>query len=234
MVGDGRIHVTRIKAIQSHGKVGFHSMPLPSLIEVLPLAGPVDAEVTVPGSKSITNRALVLAALAHGETTLRGALWSEDTQVMADCLLRLGFTVSVEADPEEEGNRSITVRGMGGKIPLAGTMEKPLNLFVGNAGTAARFLSALVCLGNGAYRLHGIARMHDRPQEALVRALRELGYEVVSEKGDDKLPLVIHGVGPKPGKCRVSIAESSQFASALLLCADVGGWQVEIFGENAE
>jgi 3-phosphoshikimate 1-carboxyvinyltransferase len=207
-------------------------MPLPDLIEIVPLDKPVRAEITVPGSKSITNRALILAALADGEVTLTGALWSEDTQIMAECLQKLGFEIRVENDPEEFCNRTITVKGLGGKIPNAGTIEKPLELFVGNAGTAARFLSAFVCLGKGVYRLSGVARMHERPQAALFQASRELGYCV--ESANDKLPVKIFGEGPKIGKCKVSIEESSQFASALLLCAKVGNWEVEVVGENAE
>src|SRR5213596_258137 len=208
-------------------------MALPDLIEIVPLDKPVRAEITVPGSKSITNRALVLAALAEGEVTLKGALWSEDTQVMVEALRKLGFDVRVEADPNEFCNRTITVMGFGGKIPNAGTAEKPLELFVGNAGTAARFLSALVCLGSGIYRLRGVKRMHERPQEALFGALRELGYCIDSV--NDKLPATIHGSGPKPGaSCCVSISESSQFASALMLCSKVGGWHVNVVGENAE
>jgi 3-phosphoshikimate 1-carboxyvinyltransferase len=207
-------------------------MALPELIEIVPLAGPAHAEITVPGSKSITNRALVLAALADGETTLRGALWSEDTQVMVDSLQRLGFGVTVAPDPAEFCNRTISVRGMGGEIPRGGEAGKPLELFVGNAGTAARFLSAMVCLGHGPYRLSGTPRMHERPQGALFTALRQLGYEVAS--ANDKLPAIIHGTGPHAGACTVSIEESSQFASALLLCAEVGGWEIEVTGENAE
>ena len=207
-------------------------MPLPDLIEIVPLNKPVRAEITVPGSKSITNRALILAALASGETTLQGALWSEDTQVMVECLQELGFMVNVAADPEEPCNRTITVYGKGGEVPRGGTEQQPLELFVGNAGTAARFLSAFVCLGEGAYRLHGVPRMHERPQASLFKALRELGYRVVSP--NDKLPALIHGEGPKPGKCRVSIEESSQFASALLLGTKAGGWTVEVTGENSE
>ena len=103
------------------------------------------------------------------------------------------------------------------QVPPGGTEEQPLELFVGNAGTAARFLAALVCLGKGVYRLHGVPRMHERPQAALFQALRELGYRV--ESPNDKLPALIHGAGPRAAKCRVSIEESSQFASALLLCA---------------
>ncbi|MGD0744434.1 MAG: 3-phosphoshikimate 1-carboxyvinyltransferase [Verrucomicrobiota bacterium] len=227
-------------------------MPLPGTIEIVPLDKPVRAQITVPGSKSITNRALILAALADGEVTLTGALWSEDTQVMTEALQKLGFQIKVEPDAEEFCNRTITVQGLGGKIPNTGTAEKPLDLFVGNAGTAARFLAAFVCLGNGVYRLHGVPRMHERPQAALFKALRELGYRVESEKGNDKLPAIICGRdaasatqysaakirdGGTPSlakKCRVSIEESSQFASALLLCAKVGSWKVEVVGENAE
>lgn len=223
-------------------------MALPDLIEIVPLAAPVRAEITVPGSKSITNRALILAALADGEVTLKGALWSEDTQIMVECLQELGFMVNVDADPDEFCNRTITVYGTGGAVPPGGTESQPLDLFVGNAGTAARFLAAFVCLGKGVYRLSGVPRMHERPQAALFSALRELGYRVEAENGNEKLPVKIShrdtenteklktGSVP-PGqnrKCQVSIAESSQFASALLLCAKMGGWQIEITGENAE
>ena len=209
-------------------------MPLPDLIEIVPLDKPVKAEITVPGSKSITNRALILAALANGETILKGALWSEDTQIMVECLQELGFMVNVEADPNEFCNRTITVYGNGGAIPSGGTEAQPLDLFVGNAGTAARFLAPFLCLGSGGYRLHGVPRMHERPQAALFTTLRDLGYRVEAEKGNDKLPVKIFGAGSKKGKCRVSIKDSSQFASALLLSAKQGGWEIEIVGENAE
>jgi 3-phosphoshikimate 1-carboxyvinyltransferase len=209
-------------------------MPLPDFIEIVPLDKPVRAEITVPGSKSITNRALILAALADGWTTLTGALWSEDTQIMVECLQKLGFEMIVEPDPKEPCNRTIRVMGLGGKIPNAGTAEESMELFVGNAGTVARFLTAFVCLGHGVYRLHGVPRMHERPQAALFQALRELGYRVEPENGNDKLPVKVFGEGAKPGRCTVSIEESSQFASALLMCSVTAGWQVEIVGENAE
>ena len=207
-------------------------MPLPDLIEIVPLEKPAPSEITVPGSKSITNRALILAALAGGETTLRGALWSEDTQVMVEGLRAVGFEVEVAEDAREHCNRTIIVQGRSGWIPRGGTLEAPLEIFVGNAGTAARFLTALVCLGRGIYRVHGVKRMHQRPQEALFNALRELGYCIDSV--NDKLPATVHGAGPRAGTCCVSIAESSQFASALLLCAKAGGWRVNVVGENAE
>ena len=209
-------------------------MSLPNTIEINPLHQPVEAVITVPGSKSITNRALILAALAQGEVTLKGALWSEDTEAMFHCLQKLGFEVTQQADPNELCNRTIKVKGLGGVIPNGGTTEKPLELFVANAGTAARFLAAFLCLGHGVYRLSGIPRMHERPQAALFQALRELGYRVEAEQGNDKLPVRIYGEGPKSGQCQVSIAESSQFASALLLSAKPGGWQVEIAGENED
>jgi 3-phosphoshikimate 1-carboxyvinyltransferase len=122
-------------------------------------------------------------------------------------------------------------------VPPGGTERQPLEMFVGNAGTAARFLAAFICLGRGVYRLHGVPRMHQRPQAALFQALRELGYRVESENGNDKLPARIFGGaerGVQSGACSVSIAESSQFASALLLCARKGGWRVTVTGENAE
>ena len=208
-------------------------MILPRLLEIVPPSGPVEALVTVPGSKSITNRALVLAALAPGVTTLQGALWSEDTEIMVNCLQALKIGVSVAADPNESGNRTMTVRGTGGRIGHGGSREAPLELFVGNAGTAARFIAALVCLGEGCYRLSGTPRMHERPQGALFEALRQLGYSI--DSAGDNLPVIIQGAGPRPGaRCRVRIDASSQFASALLLAATRGQWEVTVEGENAE
>src|SRR5437867_12462378 len=152
---------------------------------------------------------------------------------MLEGLRALGFRVQAAADPLETCNRTITVQGLDGEIPHGGTLEAPLEIFVGNAGTAARFLTAMACLGQGIYRLNGLPRMHERPQEALFDALRELGYCIDSV--NDKLPATIHGSGPKRGaRCCVSIGESSQFASALLLGSKVGGWQVTVVGDNAE
>lgn len=204
---------------------------LPDLVEIIPPSSPVNATVVLPGSKSLTNRALILAALADGDVTLRGALWSEDTQAMVHCLGKLGFSVTVSDDPNEPANRTLVVEGRGGLIPAAGTEAEPLELFVENAGTAARFLLALVCLGEGVYRLSGIPRMHQRPQASLIHALRELGYRIDSP--NDFLPAVVHGTGPRSGAtCRVSVEESSQFASALILSQPTGGWQIEVTGAN--
>ena len=232
-------------------------MTLPDLVEIVAPSDVSPVLITVPGSKSLTNRALVLAALADGATTLRGALWSEDTEIMVDALRTLGFDVGVEADAAEDGNRTITVQGLGGRIPNAGTPDQPLEIYVGNAGTVARFLLALLCLGDGVYRMQGTPRMHERPQGALIDALRQLGHRIDAEGGH--LPAVIYGfrftgVDPKvasmfvrspnllsgdlkQGKmpsCSVSIEESSQFASALLLSAKPGGWDVTVTGDDAE
>lgn len=207
-------------------------MPLPDIVEVIPPAHPVQACVTLPGSKSLTNRALVLAAIARQPVTLEGALWSEDTQVMIEALERLGFEVQISADPQDAGNRTLVVQGRNGLIPRGGTAEAPLELFVGNAGTAARFLTALVCLGEGWYRLDGVPRMRERPQAELFQALRELGYRLEAEH--DRLPVTVQGRGPRAASCRVSIQQSSQFASALLLVARAGGWSVTVDGENSE
>ncbi len=208
-------------------------MPLPRIIEIIPSDRPSPALVTIPGSKSVTNRALVLAALSRSRVLLEGALWSEDTEVMVHCLQTLGFGVRVEADPGEPANRRIEVDGEGGILPRSGgTREIPLELFVGTAGTAARFLSALVCLGRGFYRLSGVPRMHERPQASLLRALRDLGYGV--EATSDRLPVLIEGRGPRTGSVTVSVDQSSQFASALLLASRVGGWTVGISGGNPD
>lgn len=205
-------------------------MSLPEIIEIVPLDRPVEAVVSVPGSKSITNRALILAALSPGDSELRGALWSEDTRVMIDGLRRLGFEIECRHDPREPGNRLVRVTGRGGEIPASGTAENPVSLQVGNAGTAARFLSALVCLGRGVYRLEGAERMHERPQSGLFTALRQLGYRI--EASGDRLPAVIFGGGPREASCRVDISESSQFASALLLVAPAGHWSINVVGET--
>ncbi|MDB6055298.1 MAG: 3-phosphoshikimate 1-carboxyvinyltransferase [Verrucomicrobiales bacterium] len=211
----------------------FRVMALPEIIEIKPVSRREETvSLTIPGSKSLTNRYLIAAALGDGRIELRSALWSEDTEVMVNCLGRLGFELSVAPDPNEPSNRTIAIKGQGGVIPKGGDASNPLELFVGNAGTAARFLTAFLCLGSGVYRLSGVPRMHERPQQALFSSLRGLGYRL--DSATDQLPVVIHGGGARPGKCKVSIAKSSQFASALLLAGGKGGWSVEIQGENEE
>jgi 3-phosphoshikimate 1-carboxyvinyltransferase len=184
--------------------------PLPDILEIRPLAKPPNCTITVPGSKSITNRALILAALSDGKCTLRGALWADDTQVMVDSLQKLGFEMTVEPDPAEECNRTITVVGRGGEIPA-----KKAELYVGNAGTAARFLTALVCLGHGEYIIRGDKRMHERPMGELFRALRQWNVTIQAE--EDRFPARIRVDRLRPRPISIKTTDSTQFASALML-----------------
>ena len=137
-------------------------MALPPLIEIIPPRVPLHARVSVPGSKSVTNRALILAALAGSMVELRGALWSEDTQVMVDGLRRLGFDVSVEKDPREICNRTIRVEGRGGVVPRAGTEKEPLELVRGQCRDCRPFSHRPGLFGEGVFRIEGGGRMGER------------------------------------------------------------------------
>ena len=163
----------------------------------------------LPGSKSLTNRALVIATLAVGDSTLRGALDSEDTRVMVAALQRLGFSVRWN-----RAAATIGIAGRGGEIPAARA-----DLFGGNAGTAVRFLTSLVALGHGRFRIDGDPRMRERPIEDLLDALRALGVVARSERGDGCPPVVVEAAGIEGGAATVGGDVSSQFTSALLLVA---------------
>jgi 3-phosphoshikimate 1-carboxyvinyltransferase len=195
--------------------------PLPDILEIHPLTKPPNCTITVPGSKSITNRALILAALSDEKCTLRGTLWADDTQVMVDSLQKLGFEVTVEPDPAEECNRTITVVGRGGEIPA-----KKAELYVGNAGTAARFLTALVCLGHGEYTIRGDPRMNERPVKDLFDALR--AHEVEIDASNDRLParIISKGLKRTAKPYPVELTTSTQFASALLLVSQQADLQL--------
>ena len=170
-----------------------------------PYAAGAGGNVRVPGSKSLTNRALLLCALADGQSRLSGGLESEDSQVMQAALQALGVGIDKTAE-------AWTVSGVGGCF-AAGDHD----LYLGNAGTAMRFLSAAAVLGNGRIRLHGKPRMHERPIADLITALRQLGGEIVSEAETGCPPVVITASGGLPGgKCSISGKTSSQFLTALL------------------
>jgi 3-phosphoshikimate 1-carboxyvinyltransferase len=174
---------------------------------VLPrLPGPVDVTWAVPGSKSITNRALVLAALADGETTLTGALESDDTRHMRAALTRMGIGIS-DAGPD-----TLVVRG--GRARLHAP-DGPL--FVGNSGTTVRFLAAVAALVDGEVTLVGDDAMAKRPIHVLVDALRALGAEVTCPTGCP--PLTIRGGRLRGGRVRMRGDQSSQYFSALLMAA---------------
>lgn len=190
-------------------------MTYPETLEISPLTQPPHATIQVPGSKSITNRAMVLAALAVGDQprVLRGALLSEDTQVMADCLRSLGLSVTVREQQSDNGTIEIS-----GQFPHS-TPAMDVALFAANSGTTMRFLTAMVCLGHGRYRLDGVPRMRQRPIEDLLTALRQLGVKAYSENRDGCPPVVVEANGLPGGEVHIKGDVSSQFLSGLLMAA---------------
>jgi len=196
----------------------------PSSLRIHPLSSPLNATVRVPGSKSLTNRALLIAALANGTTRLTNALFSDDSHHFANALETLGFDIQLD-----EVNHEMTVTGLGGNIPA-----KRAELFIGNAGTAARFLSAFLTLGNGKYILDGEPRMRERPIGDLVEALEQLGCDIHSmddgrQTTDHRPSSIVHrqicppikiiANGLAGGKTKIAGDISSQFLSALLMVA---------------
>jgi 3-phosphoshikimate 1-carboxyvinyltransferase len=185
--------------------------PYPNTLAIRPLRRPPRATVIVPGSKSITNRALVLAALVSGKqpVQLTGCLQSEDTEVMVQSLRKLDLSVT------NEGSKSSPTFAVCGGPCLAETAD----LFVGNSGTTMRFLTAMVCLGKGRYRLDGVPRMRERPIEDLLAALRQLGVRASSEAGNGCPPVILETNGLQGGRVDIKGDVSSQFLSALLMVA---------------
>ncbi|MGC1274196.1 MAG: 3-phosphoshikimate 1-carboxyvinyltransferase [Planctomycetaceae bacterium] len=179
--------------------------PLP----IEPVDRPLVGSVRPPGSKSLTNRAFVAAALADGTSTLTGVLDSDDTRVMIDGLGRLGIAVA-----HDRAACTATVAGCGGKIPATAA-----DLFLGNSGTSIRFLTAACAVGRGTYRLDGNARMRQRPIADLVESLNALGGDVRCELDNGCPPVVVNANGLRGGGADVAGGTSSQYLSALLLAA---------------
>jgi 3-phosphoshikimate 1-carboxyvinyltransferase len=194
------------------------STPSPSAITITPATAPIRGRIRPPGSKSITNRALVCAALAEGASALTGALDSEDTRMMIESLGRLGIRV----ESRDEG-RTLVVHGCGGKIPSG-----QADLFVGNSGTTIRFLAALCAVGQGTYRLDGIERMRDRPIGDLLEALNQIGARCRGELRDGFPPVVVQASGLRGGKVSIRGDISSQYLSALLMAAPYAAHDVNI------
>lgn len=185
-------------------------------MQITPINHLLNATVRVPGSKSLTNRALLIASLANGKTRLTNTLFSDDSCYFAKALQTLGFDVQLD-----ETNHEMTVTGLGGKIPA-----KQAELFIGNAGTAARFLTAFLTLGNGEYILDGEQRMRERPIQDLIDALNQLGVE--SEARNNCPPVEIFAKGLPGGKTKIAGNISSQFLSALLMVAPYAKSPIEI------
>jgi len=180
--------------------------------------GPVCATVSLSGSKSLTNRYLLCAALADGESVLEGASLSIDSRHMIEGLRRLGIAVEVQ-----KCSARIRVRGCRGHLPAT-----EADLDVGDAGTVMRFLTALSALGWGRYRLDGSPRMRERPIGPLVDALRTLGAPIGYEAAEGYPPVVVHGRGLAGGNVCMQVLVSSQFLSALLMVAPYAGSDVFI------
>lgn len=197
--------------------------PLPERLPIEPLGGPVDFQIAVPGSKSITNRALLMGALADGPVTLTGALFADDPHYMLEALRTLGF--EVEAKPDEQLARVV---GLGGRIP-----SQAADLFVGNAGTAMRFLAAGLSIGRGRFRLDGNARMRERPIRDLVDGLKNLGVAIRCEQDNGCPPVVLDADGLPGGLAKMDGSRSSQYVSAVLLAAPYARepLSVEVIGE---
>ncbi|RJG48648.1 3-phosphoshikimate 1-carboxyvinyltransferase [Motilimonas pumila] len=184
----------------------------------------IDGEINLPGSKSVSNRALLLAALAKGTTTLTNLLDSDDIRHMLNALTKLGVQYQLSADKTQ-----CVVEGLGRAFETSQAME----LFLGNAGTAMRPLCAALCLGKGEYELTGEPRMEERPIGSLVDALRQAGADVTYLKNEDYPPLKIKSTGLRGGKISIDGSVSSQFLTAFLMAAPYadGDTEIEIVGE---
>jgi 3-phosphoshikimate 1-carboxyvinyltransferase len=176
----------------------------------IPVVSHVDFELSLPGSKSITNRCLLVAALADGESVLENALFSEDSLIFAACLRALG--VPVEAD---EARSAFRVAGRGGILS-----DGDASLWVGNAGTAARFITSLTIVGRGAYAVDGVAAMRERPMDELLDVLAAQGAEVTWQGKPGHVPFTIRGAGGlEGGEMTLAAGRTSQQVSGLLLIA---------------
>ncbi len=196
-------------------------------IAITPPRRPLDATVSVPGSKSITNRALILAAMADGRSEIEGVLLSDDTRQMAAALQRLGFAVAID-----ERNHRIVVDGRGGTIAAANA-----ELNIGGAGTAMRFLAPFLTLGRGKFRIDGNQRMRERPIGALIDTLNALGVDAASEQGNRCPPIVVDTSARTfaGGEAAIDASLSSQFVSALLMPAPLwrNGLKLTVRGDTA-
>lgn len=181
-------------------------------------------EIQIPGSKSLSNRILLLAALAKGETKITNLLDSDDIRHMLNALSKLGVEYQLT-----DNNTTCIVQGMGGAITTNTTQD----LFLGNAGTAMRPLTAALCLGHGEYLLHGEPRMHERPIGDLVKTLQQLGADIEYQEQENYPPLKIKANGLNGGRASIKGNISSQFLTAILMSAPLAKTDltIEVDGE---
>ena len=168
---------------------------------------PHDIFTEVPGSKSITNRALLIAAMAEGTSVIKGVLFSDDSRHFMQALYDLGFPIHMD-----EETATVTIEGFGGEIP-----NEEAEVYVGSAGTAARFLTAFLGLSKGRYRMTCSEQMKKRPMKELLVALEEMGSEIVYEEDPYCFPFTIGNFECKKSKVTIDVEKSSQFLSALLI-----------------
>ncbi len=185
-------------------------------VRLSPSSEPLDTTVRLPGSKSLTNRAIVTAALSDGTCILENALLAEDTRYMIAAVEKLGFAITT--DPND---RRIEISGRGGHIPVA-----DLELSCGNSGTTLRFCTALAALGHGRFTLDGVPRMRERPIGPLADALQSLGAGIEYHGAEGYPPLTVHARGLSGGNVSFDHAPSSQFLSALLMAAPAAAGDV--------
>ncbi|MEU5218986.1 3-phosphoshikimate 1-carboxyvinyltransferase [Streptomyces sp. NPDC020807] len=189
--------------------------------------GAVDATVTVPGSKSVTNRGLVLAALAAEPGWLRRPLRSRDTLLMAEALRTLGVRIEETVSSSSSGPGGPEGTGEAWRI-IPAPLRGPAAVDVGNAGTVMRFLPPVAALADGPVRFDGDPRSHERPLHGVIDALRALGARI-EDDGRGALPLTVHGAGGLDGgTVEIDASSSSQFVSALLLSAPRFNQGVEV------
>ena len=174
---------------------------------IIPLSGPVKGTVRIPGSKSLSNRAILIASLAEGQSRLSGVLHSDDTRYMIAVCRLLGIDIKEEDD-------LLLITGCNGSIAPC-----ELELYIGNAGTAARFLTAMLSLGSGTYMLNGNERMQQRPINDLIDALAQLGVEVIDINATGCPPVKIVGGGLRGGALTIPGDKSSQYVSAVMMAA---------------
>lgn len=186
-------------------------------MQIEPIAAPFDAVVELPGSKSYTNRALLIAALARGRSEITQALASDDTHYMRTALRAMGAQV------DERDAHTFLVTGVDGQFPADGA-----SLMVGNAGTAARFLTAAVALGHGTFIVDGSEAMRKRPIHPLIDGLQQLGVDIESREGTGCPPVVVRANGIPGGRAVMRGDISSQYFSALLMAAPYAASDVEI------